>query len=214
MTSTMLNPIGNSNWILCKSGLGYACPHGVQDTIRSHYPKNSLAVILEDRDLELLVFLPGQDQIFIVERSDTSEVDVYKTGKGYDQMICNICFVLKPEDEFQINQTDAKGRKTRRPSCNICRQDIDRRSIPSREKKEAKSLRPQKRTLWRCPICRKMGIVGVNVKVVADHDHYAGRWRGFLCDSCNTGLGRFKNGENYLRNAIAYLQNHENSNKR
>ncbi|MCY4540334.1 MAG: Hpy99I family type II restriction endonuclease [Chloroflexi bacterium] len=205
----MLNPIGQSKWILCTRGLGYACPHGVRDEIRSHFLDNSIGVVLEEMGEEVRVFLPGQDQMFIVDRHDTSDVDVYATGKGYEHMICNICFVRKSENEFQINQTDAKGRKTRRPSCNICRQDIDRRSIPSREKKEAKRLRPKKGTLWRCPICRKMGIVGVNVKVVADHDHYAGRWRGHLCDSCNTGLGRFKNGESYLLNAIAYLKEHE-----
>ena len=204
----MPNPIGSSNWILCKSGLGYAFRHGVRDSIRSHFPKNSLAIVLDAFDTELLVFLPGQDQQFFIEKDHTSAVDIYRTGKGFEEKICNVCFVLKPMDEFQINQTDAKGRKTRRPSCNICRQDIDRRSIPSREKKEAKRLRPTKGTLWQCPICRKMGIVGVNVKVVADHDHYAGRWRGFLCDSCNTGLGRLKNGENYLLNAIAYLKEH------
>ncbi len=205
----MLSPIGSFDWILCTSGLGYAVTHGIRDSIRSHYQKNSLAVILEDQESELLVFLPGMNQQFFVLKSHTSNVDIYKTGKGNDKKICNVCFVLKPMDEFQINQTDAKGRKTRRPSCNICRQDIDRRSIPSREKKEAQRLRPKKGTLWQCPICRKMGIVGVNVKVVADHDHYAGRWRGFLCDSCNTGLGRLKNGENYLLNAIAYLKEHE-----
>ena len=205
----MLNPIGQSNWILCTTGLGYACQHGVKDPIRSTYPKNSLAVELEDMGTELRVFLPGEDQEFIVDRHDTAGVDVYRTGKGYDRMICNICFVLKSEEAFQINQTDAKGRKTRRPSCNKCRQDIDRRSIPTLEKKEAKRLRPKDGTLWRCPICRKMGIVGVNVKVVADHDHYAGRWRGHLCDNCNTGLGRFKNGENLLMNAIRYVKDNE-----
>ncbi len=205
----MPNPIGNSKWVLCKCGSGYACTHGIRDKIASHFPENSLAVILEESAHEMLLFLPGQNQQFFVRQEKIADADIYHTGKGFDQKICNVCFVLKPMDEFQVNQTDAKGRKTRRPSCNICRQDIDRRSIPSREKKEAQRLRPKKGTLWQCPICRKMGIVGVNVKVVADHDHYAGRWRGFLCDSCNTGLGRLKNGENYLLNAIAYLKEHE-----
>ena len=204
----MPNPIGRSDWVLCTSGSGYACPHGVRDQISSHFPENSLAIILEDLDHEVLVFLPGQNQQFFVYKEHVLEVDIYSTGKGFARKICNVCFVLKPIDQFQVNQTDAKGRKTRRPSCIICRQDIDRRSIPSREKKQAKRLRPAEGTLWHCPICRKMGIVGVNVKVVADHDHYAGRWRGFLCDSCNTGIGRFRDDEKILNNAIAYLQEH------
>ena len=205
----MTNPIGKSTWILCTSGSGIAFNHGVRDTISSHFPENSVGVVLDDSAVEWLIFLPGQNQQFFVKKDYLVDIDVYLTGKGFETKICNICFVSKPMDEFQVNQTDAKGRKTRRPSCNLCRQDIDRRAIPSRERKFAQRLRPKNGTLWQCPICRKMGIVGVNVKVVADHDHYAGRWRGFLCDSCNTGLGRFKNGESFLRNAIAYLKEHE-----
>ena len=130
----MLNPIGQSKWILCTRGLGYACPHGVRDEIRSHFLDNSIGVVLEEMGEEIRVFLPGQDQMFIVNRHDTSDVDVYATGKGYEHMICNMCFVLKSENEFQINQTDAKGRKTRRPSCNICRQDIDLVQFPTARK--------------------------------------------------------------------------------
>ena len=204
----MANPIGNSNWILYTGRSGFACPHGEREQMQSHFPANSLAVVLEEAGNELLVFLPGKNQQYYIDRRESREVDIYHTGKGYDYKICNICFVLKPMDEFQVNQTDAKGRKTRRPSCNICRQDIDRRQVSNREKTRARELKPKKGTLWQCAICRKMGIVGVNVKVVADHDHYAGRWRGFLCDSCNTGLGRLKNGESYLLNAIEYLRNH------
>ena len=48
-----------------------------------------------------------------------------------------------------------------------------------------------------------------NRKVVADHDHHTGHIRGFICDSCNTGLGRFKNGDNYLKNAIRYLEEND-----
>ncbi len=58
---------------------------------------------------------------------------------------------------------------------------------------------------WQCPICEKISIAGVNVKIVVDHDQESGQPRGLLCESCNTGLGRFKNGEDHLRNAIAYL---------
>lgn len=158
---------------------------------------------------EVQVYLPGQDMEFIVDRSATERVDVKQTGKGYDRKICNLCFVLKPQDEFQINQTDSKGNKIRRPSCQKCRLGIERRDMSKREKEEAKRQKPSDGTLWQCPICRKMGIVAVNVKVVIDHNRHTGRRRGYLCDSCNTGLGRFKNGQDFLRNAIAYLEEAE-----
>jgi transcription elongation factor Elf1 len=68
------------------------------------------------------------------------------------------------------------------------------------EKKKPKTGEP-----FRCPICKKRSIVGVTAKIVADHDHHTGNIRDFICDSCNTGLGRFKNGENYLMNAVNYI---------
>ena len=54
--------------------------------------------------------------------------------------------------------------------------------------------------------------MGVTAHIVADHDHNTGNIRDFICDSCNTGLGRFKNGENYLHNAIEYLKERDKLN--
>ena len=31
----------------------------------------------------------------------------------------------------------------------------------------------------------------------------------FICDSCNTGLGRFKNGKDCLKDVLAYLDERE-----
>ena len=74
--------------------------------------------------------------------------------------------------------------------------------------------RPQRGSDFKCPICTKRSIVGITAKVVADHDHHTGNIRDFICDSCNTGLGRFKNGENYLYNAISYLKERDELNKK
>ena len=207
----MASPIGKTNWVIVKTGQGYACPHGVRDDLPTHFPENSIGVVQEELEEEIKVFLPGAVMEFIVKRTDTQAVDVMATGKGYDFMICNICFVMKPDTDFAINQRDSEGNKTRRPSCNKCRLGIERRNLTSRERKEAEKYKPQPGSLWRCPICRKMGIVGVNVKVVLDHDHHTGHSRAFLCDSCNTGLGRFKNGQNFLQNAISYIQEREHA---
>jgi hypothetical protein len=51
-----------------------------------------------------------------------------------------------------------------------------------------------------CEICRK------NTATDIDHCHGTGIFRGLLCSACNTGLGRFSDSAESLRNAIEYLE--------
>jgi hypothetical protein len=52
-----------------------------------------------------------------------------------------------------------------------------------------------------CPICEKRCD-----KPYMDHDHATGEFRGWLCNDCNNGLGKFKDDVKMLRKAIEYLQ--------
>lgn len=51
-----------------------------------------------------------------------------------------------------------------------------------------------------CECCGKAG------KVHWDHDHTTGKFRGWLCVSCNTGLGKLGDSVEGLERAIAYLK--------
>jgi hypothetical protein len=60
-----------------------------------------------------------------------------------------------------------------------------------------------------CAICRQAdwpALIGKDGPHV-DHDHETGRVRGILCQSCNHGLGKFKDDPNRLRAAADYLEN-------
>jgi len=50
-----------------------------------------------------------------------------------------------------------------------------------------------------CDICKRQ------TKLVVDHNHKTGKFRGMLCTNCNSGLGHFRDEPGILRMAIFYL---------
>ena len=197
--------------VVCVSGQGYKIEHGNRAPRKTNFARNSVGYKMRALDNgESEVLFPGAHGMYAVADNDLRQFAPAKTGKPktgeeYENYICNICFVLKQSDQFDPNQRDSQGRVTRRPSCISCRSHMDLKSIPPREEKRWRQARPRKGSLFQCPICQKFSIAFVNANIVLDHDHVHGKIRGYLCDSCNTGLGRFKNGVNLLRNALDYI---------
>lgn len=153
------------------------------------------------------VLFIGIRQEITVSTDYITVLDVTRTGKGYKNKICNVCHIVKDYyKDFEINQTDAKGIKTTRPSCRDCRKGINGINLRNSERTRLDKIKPQ--YFFICPICEKASIPNVTANLVRDHDHATGTARDWLCDSCNTGLGRFKDDIGLLKKAIDYLKKH------
>ena len=174
--------------------------------------KNSVGVI-ESMVKENIVkiFFVGKRVELDISLNEIEFLDVTKTGKPFEMKICNVCHILKRDyEDFEINQTDAQGRKTTRPSCRNCRIDIDGVKLLTSERKKMLENKPNK--FFVCPICEKGSIPDITANLVIDHNHDNGFAREWLCDSCNTGLGRFKDDITALNKAIKYLEKHIQNN--
>ncbi|BAM33412.1 Hpy99I family type II restriction endonuclease [Helicobacter cinaedi] len=171
--------------------------------------KNSVGIVKAINGESAMVLFIGVNEIKKVNFENLESIDIYKTGKGFDCKICNICHILKDTGSFEINQTDAKGNKTTRPSCRECRKHIDGVKLSNNEKKRMDKIAPPKGSIFTCPICEKRSIVGVTANLVRDHNHETGEGREWICDSCNTGLGRFKDNPKFLEKVIEYLRKYE-----
>lgn len=180
----------------------------INDKYRDIEP-NSVGVIEEVLvNNKYKVFFIGTRKEYILSEDNISFLDLSKTGKPYEYKVCNICHILKKDFiDFEINQTDAKGRKTTRPSCRSCRALIDGKSLLRSERLRMNKEKPKK--FFVCPICNKGCIPDVTANLVIDHCHETGFARQWICDSCNTGLGRFKDDVDYLERAIAYLKKYD-----
>ena len=176
-----------------------------KDKINS-VPKSSVGLVQNIIGKKLTVYFVGSNKTLKVEESDVATIDLDKTGKGFNFKICNICHILKEIEFFDKNQTDAKGRGTTRPSCKKCRKHIDGTKLTNKEKQKMDDTRPKAKSIFICPICKKRTIVGITANLVRDHDHQTGKGREWICDSCNTGLGRFKDDVRFLERVIDYLK--------
>lgn len=130
---------------------------------------------------------------------------------------CTVCNEPKSKDEFYNYKNSKDGKCYRCKSC-----DTDAR-IKYKEKHPERVRLLSREQLLRlnyglsiesydelfesqdncCKICGKE-----EARFVVDHDHDSGKVRSILCNSCNRGLGYFKDSPEVLRKAADYLEVH------
>lgn len=158
----------------------------------------------EGKDHALIFFVRIWKHVELT-KGDFDAIDVAKIGDSFSKKICNVCHKLKDTSQFQKNQNAKDNRSVRRPSCQSCRQKIDGTNISPSERLEWIKQKPIN-VPFECPICSKRTIAGITSKVVLEHDHRTGKVGGWICDSCNTGLGRFKDDIQILERAKEFLK--------
>lgn len=170
--------------------------------------KNEVGMILEKKDDIFTIQFVDCPNPVDVSKSIVKFFDPTKTGDQFSHKVCNRCNRLLPINNFEKNQNGKNNRPVRRPSCNDCRNIINGRKVPNKIKKEWNKTKPNM-VIWECPICKKRTIPGLTSKIVLDHDHNTGTPNAWICDSCNTGLGRFNDDINVIKEAINYLSEHQ-----
>ncbi|MBQ8251507.1 MAG: Hpy99I family type II restriction endonuclease [Alphaproteobacteria bacterium] len=167
--------------------------------------KYLVGIVLSEKDSDVLVQFSCLEKPISLNKKNVHFFDPTKTGDAFDKKVCNVCCKLLDTSLFSKNQNGKNNRSVRRPSCDNCRKVIDGVSMSASEKNKWNKIKPNME-IFECPICRKKTIPGLTSKVVLDHDHKTGKGRAWICDSCNTGLGRFKDDIELLESAIQYLK--------
>lgn len=125
--------------------------------------------------------------------SDTVTLDVWgnlSVVKGPTK-ICARCSEEKPLEEFTICNTTPRQIHRKR-FCKVCYAEMQK------ERTIIRKSAPPKTT--RCELC------GKEAKMYMDHCHTKLVFRGWICNDCNTGLGKFHDDVELLEKAISYLE--------
>ena len=133
---------------------------------------------------------------------------------------CRRCEVTKPRSEFTKHGVSPNGVHS---YCKPCCSEIQKVRYAARPA-QASALINRRAKLKKtygitmddfdsmldaqegsCKICRTK-TPGGRGHFAIDHCHESGRVRGLLCNSCNIGLGHFKDNVDLLHRAIDYLK--------
>lgn len=168
--------------------------------------KDDVGILTSEAKNHASVFFIRIWKLVELNKNDFKVIDVRKTGDGFSKKICNVCHKIKNTIDFAKNQNAKNNRSVRRPSCKVCRVKMEGIGVSRADKLAWQKKKPTKNEPFECPICKKRTIAGVTSKIVLEHNHRTGKPGGWICDSCNTGLGRFKDDVKLLKSAIKFLK--------
>ena len=153
--------------------------------------KGDVGIVKSENENHASIFFVRIWKEVELNKIDFKITDIKKTGDGFPNKVCNVCHKLKKTKGFAKNQNAKNNRSVRRPSCGECRIKMEGTNVSRVDRVKWLKTKPAYEA-FECPICKKRTIAGITSKVVLEHDHRTGKPGGWICDSCNTGQGRFK----------------------
>jgi ssDNA-binding Zn-finger/Zn-ribbon topoisomerase 1 len=123
--------------------------------------------------------------------------------------VCVKCNIEKPLRSFSFREP--KVGKSYRSECKKCS------GLKNKLREDLAKKHPKPEvTDYSCPICKKSEVElksnnRWNDRSVwaLDHNHDSKTFRGWLCNNCNIGLGKFYDKVENLERAITYLREHK-----
>lgn len=142
----------------------------------------------------------------------TKQLQLFNTQEEQDNSNskpCINCKKVKPFSAFAKREGGCG--KSLRSECSECLSE--RGAVVSRLLKE--NPRPADDN-YKCPCCKKteaelktFGRWADRSVWCLDHDHKRKQFRGWICNNCNNGLGRFYDDIKIIQNVLKYLKNYE-----
>jgi len=99
-----------------------------------------------------------------------------------------------------LKEPDRDGR------CGWCHADLNAVNPSSIKKLELRTVERQLPPCAPCEICGGPQSWDPNAPLYQDHNHVTGLRRGYLCSTCNTGLGAFRDNPELLEAAAKYIR--------
>jgi len=130
--------------------------------------------------------------------------DIKKPSLSGDYRICSKCNEEKHISEYRLQM----GGKSYRTECKNCSDKKIALRIQLM-KENPKPIDPN----YHCPICQKTeeqlkinGQFPDRSVWALDHNHTTHKFRAWICNNCNTGLGRFNDSVEVVEQALKYLK--------